>query len=263
VELLRDMRERGDLYKNESGIWVEGSALDWETLPARVEAVIEQRVGRLEQELREILVVASVEGEEFTAEVVAWIRGIDRRQLVRRLSSELDKHHHLVLAQGIQRIGSGRLSLYRFQHNLFQKYLYDSLDEVERSILHEEIGNRLVELYGGETDEIAAQLARHFEEAGIPEKAIDYLLLAGKKAIQLSAHSEAIAQLTKGLALLESVPASAERDRQELALQLALGVPLQVTRGPGATEVGQAYTRARELYYQIGQPNQLYPALWG
>ena len=50
---------------------MEGSALDWERLPKRVEAVIAEHIARLPREEQELLSVASVEGEEFHAEVVA------------------------------------------------------------------------------------------------------------------------------------------------------------------------------------------------
>ncbi|HSR35377.1 MAG TPA: AAA family ATPase, partial [Anaerolineae bacterium] len=63
VELLRGMQERGDLVRDAEGRWVEGPALDWGTLPARVEAVIAERIGRLAEPLRAALRVASVEGE--------------------------------------------------------------------------------------------------------------------------------------------------------------------------------------------------------
>ncbi|NIP16737.1 MAG: AAA family ATPase, partial [Xanthomonadales bacterium] len=96
VELLRDMRERADLVRDEEGQWIEGPALDWGALPARVEGVIEKRIGRLEAELREVLTVASVEGEGFTAQVVARVQEIRERQLLRELSRELEKRHRLV-----------------------------------------------------------------------------------------------------------------------------------------------------------------------
>jgi adenylate cyclase len=211
VELLRNMRERRDLVQDEEGRWIEGPALDWGELPARVEGVIEERIGRLEEELQEMLTVASVEGEAFTAEVVARVQAVDERGLIRRLSRELDRQHHLVGAQGVQRLGRQRLSLYRFQHNLFQKYLYNNLDEAERSYLHEDVGNVLEELYGDQAEEIAVQLARHFQEAGMVEKAVHYLSLAGEKATQVSAYEEAIALLTRGLELLQTLPESSER----------------------------------------------------
>jgi len=263
IELLRNMRERRDLVQDEEGRWIEGSALDWGELPARVEGVIEERIGRLEEELQEMLTIASVEGEAFTAEVVARVQAVDERGLIRRLSRELDRQHHLVGAQGVQRLGRQRLSLYRFQHNLFQKYLYNSLDEVERSYLHEDVGNVLEELYGDQAEEIAVQLARHFQEAGMAEKAVHYLSLAGEKATQVSAYEEAIALLTRGLELLQTLPESPARAGQELQLHIALGTPLALARGFAAPEVAEAYARARELCRQVEETPQLFPVLFG
>ncbi|MFQ5859688.1 MAG: tetratricopeptide repeat protein, partial [Anaerolineae bacterium] len=195
-ELLRDMQERGDLVQDRAGRWIEGSTLDWGALPARVEGVIEKRIGRLEEALREVLTVASVEGEDFTAEVVARVQATDARGLVRRLSGELEKRHRLVGALGFRRLGAQRLSLYRFRHNLFQKYLYNSLDEVERAYLHEDVGSVLEALYEGQTGQIAVQLAWHFEAAGMAEKALEYLFLAGERAQALYAPHEAVEHFT-------------------------------------------------------------------
>ncbi|NIP17122.1 MAG: hypothetical protein GWM87_02380, partial [Xanthomonadales bacterium] len=75
------------------------------------------------------------------------------------------------------------LSRYRFRHILFQRYLYSSLDEVERVHLHEQVGTALEGLYGAQEQvaaiaaiaAIAPQLALHFQKARITEKAIHYL----------------------------------------------------------------------------------------
>ena len=204
IELLRDMQERGDLVQDEKGRWMEGPVLDWEELPARVEGVIEERIGRLEAELREALSVASVEGEDFTAEVVARVQAAEARGLIRRFSGELDRQHRLVSARGVQRVDGQRLSLYRFQHNLFQTYLYGKLDEVERVCLHEDVGSVLEELYGDQADEIAVQLARHFGEAGIVEKARVYLGRAGEQAAARFANDEALSYFDQALELTEA-----------------------------------------------------------
>jgi predicted ATPase len=271
IELLRGLQERGDLVQDPDGRWVEGPVLDWETLPARVEAVIAERIGRLAQPLRTALRVASVEGEVFTAEVVARVQGADEREVVRRLSGQLDRRHRLVRAQAIERPGSRRVSRYRFRHHLFHKYLYDSLDKVERAYLHEDVGNVLEDLYGDQvsgigaratTSEVAVQLARHFEEAGITEKAIHYLHQAGERAVQLSAYQEAIAHLTRGLALLKAMPDSGDVDRrlecdeQELGLQLTLGIATVGATGYGP-EVERIYLRARDLCQQMGTISDL------
>lgn len=261
IELLRGMQEQGVLIKDKEGKWIEGPELSWDALPARVDAVIEERISRLTEKLRGVLSLASVEGEEFTAEVIARREETEVRELVRLLSQELDKRHHLVSAKGIRQLDKHRLSLYLFQHILFQRYIYNSLDEVERAHLHEEVGNILEMLYGEQAEEIAVQLARHFQEAGIASKAIQYLSKAGEKAVRLSANEEAIAHFNNALKLLKTLPDTPDRAQQEIGLQLALDTPLIATRGYGTPELGQALARARELCLQIGEAPQLFTAL--
>ena len=99
------------------------------------------------------LTLASVEGESFTAEVLARLKETEPRETIRLLSKELEKRHRLVSAQGIHRLEQQRFSLYRFWHNLFQKYLYGTLDEVERTQLHEDVGRMLETLYGQDLKE--------------------------------------------------------------------------------------------------------------
>ncbi len=256
-ELLRGMQERGDLIQDGEGNWIEGPKLDWVTMPARVEAVVAERIGRLPQSSRELLSAGSVEGETFTAEVVARVQGIGERDAVRCLSETLDRQHRLVSAKGIRRLGNQPLSQYRFRHILFQKYLYSSLDPVERVYLHERVGTALEELHHDrETANVAVQLARHFEEAGIAAKAIHYLQQAGERANRLSAHREALAHLSKGLSLLRAQPDSPESSRKELALQLALGMAWVGVKGYGP-EAKESYTRAYRLGKQLGETSQL------
>lgn len=265
VELLREMQERGDVRQDAQGQWIEGPAINWNMLPARVEGAIEKRIQRLEKELQGILTIASVEGETFTAEVVARVQQLNERGLVQRLSQELDKQHRLITAQILAWLGPQRLSLYRFRHQLFQQYVYHSLTEMERVYLHEAVGSVLEAIYGGQTEQVAVQLARHFEQAGLVEKAVGYLLHAGKRAAQLSAYQEAISHLTKGLALLERLPGTAERAKTELNLQIALGAALIATKGFAAAEVEHTYSRAWQLCQQLyaGETSEIFPILYG
>jgi DNA-binding SARP family transcriptional activator/predicted negative regulator of RcsB-dependent stress response len=256
IELLRGLQERGDLIEDGEKGWIEGPFLNWEALPARVEAAIRERIDRLPESLHRILDVASVEGEDFTAEVVAQILGEGEREIVKRLSSELVRKHRLVRAQAIEHVGSKRASRYRFRNYLFQKYVYDHLDEAERAYLHEDVGKGLETLYEGRANEIAVQLARHFHEARIIEKAIQYLHQAGQKAVQLSAYQEGIAHLNRGLTLLEGLPDSNARTQQELDLQLALCIALVGHIGY-VPEVELVHKRARELCQRTGDTAQL------
>jgi DNA-binding SARP family transcriptional activator len=263
VELLRGLQERGGLTRDEAGRWIAGPALDWETLPPRVEAVIAERLSRLPEDWQSMLAAASVEGEEFTAEAVARVQREDERQVVQRLSGSLSQQHHLVHAQGIQWLDGQRLSRYRFRHFLFQKYLYNKLDPVQRAHLHQEMGNTLETLHGEQVGELAVSLARHFEAAGMTVKAVEYLLQAGNRSVHLFANDEAIAHFRRGIELIGRLADTPQRVRMELALQLALGVPLLATRGFSDAELAQTYGRARELTQSVDASFELFQTLTG
>jgi DNA-binding SARP family transcriptional activator len=265
IELLRGMQERNDLVRDDQQRWVEGPALSWETLPARVEAVIAERIGRLARPLQATLRIACVEGLVFTAEVVADLLGTSEREILGQLSGELDRNHRLIQADSIVRVDGQLLSFYRFRHILYQKYLYSTLDEVERVHLHEQVGTSLENLYGVQEGgaglaDISPQLARHFEEAGMAEKAIHYLHQAGERAIRLSAYQEGIVHLNRGLALLSLRPESPKRAKQELGLQLALG-KAWLSQGTPRAEVKDAFSRARDLSRQLSRSAELGHAL--
>ena len=98
-----------------------------ETLPARVEGVIAERIGRLTDEARETLTIGSVMGRDFAAQVIAQVQEVPERELVKQLARELDKRHHLVQETGEIRIGKQFLSWYRFAHALFQQFLYNEM----------------------------------------------------------------------------------------------------------------------------------------
>jgi DNA-binding SARP family transcriptional activator len=217
IELLRGMQERGDLAQDGAGVWQMRPSLNWNTLPARVEGAIAERIGRLAPPLQKLLQVASVEGEEFTAEVIAQALNLADHEVVGQLSRDLDKTHALVQALGTKRIGQRRLSRYRFRHILIQRYLYNLLDEVERVYQHERVGFTLEYLYGEQAAEVAVQLARHFEAAQLPEKAIGYLHLAGDQARRSTALNEAIRYYQ---AALKYWPNADEAGRAELLRKL-------------------------------------------
>ncbi len=263
IELLRELEGRADLIQDADGRWIQAASLDWGRLPAKVEGVIEERVARLEPRLLDVINVASVEGDTFTAEVVAPVIDVDARVLVRALSQELDKRHRLTQARGTGSIAGRRLSFYGFRHRMFQRHIYNRLDAAEKTYLHEAIGKSLERLYGEQSGQVAVQLARHFAESGDSVKAIRYLQQAGERARRVSAYTEAISHLRRGLLLLGDLPEGRVRDEYELALMISLGGALIATKGYAAQEVEAAFDRARVLCERIGDAPQLFPALWG
>ena len=109
--------------------------------------------------------------------------------------------------------GSG---VYRFQHALYRQVLYERLGTMRCVRLHQRIGARLEAGYGAQAGEVAAQIAVHFERGGGCPRAVHYWQQAGENAARRNAHYEASTALTKGLALLATLPESPEHSRHEL-----------------------------------------------
>ena len=220
TELLRAMRERGDLVTDPQGLWVEAPGLDWALLPARVEGAIEERVRRLPEGLQYLLAVASVEGEVFTAEVLARLLKQEVRVVIRVLTQDLDRQHGLVREEGRERVGASRLSRFRFRHNFFQEYLYGSLGDSEREVLHEDVADTLQALHEGHLDEIAVQLGRHYEMAHAHERAARFYLQAARRAMAVFAYGDAASLASRAVDVLGSLPG--DDAAQGIALQAML-----------------------------------------
>ncbi len=251
VELLRAMQERGDLVRDADQNWAVGAALDWQTLPPRVEGVVEERIGRLDADLRDILLAASVEGEVFTAQVVAGVQEAKVRHVLRALSGDLEKRHRLVKELGELQVRRHRLSRYRFTHSLFQSFLYNSLGAGERRLLHGEIGRALEGLYQEHTDEVAVQLARHFHKADIPEKAVIYLIRAGDQARALYAHDEA------ERFYLDAIEIQSQGGDDEQAARTLMKLGLVHTAAFEPEQASQAYERAFDLWEPLRESGQV------
>src|SRR5262249_375293 len=91
----------------------------------------------------------------------------------------------------------------------------------------------------------------------------DYWQQAGEKAMQRSAHVEAISHLTKGLEMLQTLPETTERLQREVDMHITLGASLLATKGYAALEVEQTYIRAQHLCQNLDNAHQLFPILRG
>jgi tetratricopeptide (TPR) repeat protein len=153
------------------------------------------------------------------------------------------------------------LSHYRFRHFLFQKYLYDQFDPVQRAHYHHRMGSALENLFGDQTHKLSVPLAWHFESAGMKLKAAEYLRQAGNRAVEMFAYEEAIAHFRRGHDLIKTLPETPQRDQGEISLLLALGLPLSVLKGPSDAETKQIYERVKQLTQNIEPSFELFHAL--
>jgi predicted ATPase len=240
-----------------------GSEAQAASLPEGLRQLLLRRLQALPPAVGRVLEAASVVGKAFTVAAVAAGSQTPMAD-VEAVCEGLAAQQHLLDDVGLREWPDGtRGGRYRFQHALYPQVLYEQIGTARRQQLHRRIGERLEAGYGARAGEIAALLAVHFERGSATAQAVRYAQQAADNAARRNAQHEAIAALTKGLVLLATLPESPERARHELALQLTLGELLRTTKGLGAPDVGDVYTRAYTLAQQVGETPQLARALWG
>jgi predicted ATPase len=253
-ELTKTVVESG-LVRATNGHYELTGPLPPLAIPATLQDSLMARLDRLAT-VKEVAQLGATLGREFSYELIQAVSSLNEATLQRELAQLVD-------AEFLFQRGLPPQARYIFKHGLIQDAAYQSLLKSTRQQYHQQIAQVLEERFP-ETKETQPELvAHHYTEAGLIGQAIPYWQQAGQRAVRRSANVEAISHLTKGLELLKTLPDTPERAQQELTLQIALGAPLQATKGFGASEVEAVYTRARELCRQVGETPQLFPVLSG
>jgi predicted ATPase len=217
-------------------------------------AVIQYRLAQLSPQARELAGLAAVVGRFFTFEIVAQAGDGDEATLVRSLDELWQRR--IVREHGA--------NAYDFSHDRIRDVAYAEISPARRRLLHRRVAEALEQTHAGPAlDMVSGQVAVHYEQAGVPEKAVPYYRRAGLAARQVYANSEAINHFSRALALLNQLPGGPERDADELDLQVALAVSIEVTKGWAAPELKPIHDWAWELCQRVGTPEQRFSVLFG
>jgi len=218
-------------------------------IPATLHDSLSARLDRLAS-VREIAQIGAVIGREFSYQLLDAVAPVHDKAL----EDALDQ---LSKAELIFPRGTAPEATYIFKHALVQDAAYGGLLRSTRRQLHGRIAQAITELTPQIVETQPELLAHHYAQAGLFDDAIAYGLRAGRRSAARSANEEAITHYTKALELLGAKSAGVERDRQELELLVALGVPTIAARGYMAAEVEGIYGRARDLCDNVtGTPHR-------
>lgn len=146
-ELITSMRIHATLAQDKDGYWVADRIQEWALIPKRIEAILAEQVRRLPPHLHQLLVVASVIGDCFSAEVLAKVLAIDEQVVVQRLSGALTHQYRLICAQGVSYVGAQHICRYQFRQLILRHYLYRQLDNVQRPLLHDAVNRATKEMW--------------------------------------------------------------------------------------------------------------------
>jgi serine/threonine protein kinase/tetratricopeptide (TPR) repeat protein len=225
-----------------------GSAVLEHEIPSTLQDLVMARLDRLEGG-RELAQLAAVLGREFSHELLSAVAALDEPTLQVELA-------RLAQADILYAKGRPPRCTYTFKHALLEDALYNALVKVKRQEFHRRVGEALESRFPQTVDTQPEVLGHHFAEAGMADKAIDYLLRAGQRSRERSANAEAIGQLNRGLSLLATLPESRARDNRELQFLTTLAPAYIAFGGYAAPEVGPVLLRARELCRLSGDTRQ-------
>jgi predicted ATPase len=231
-------------------------------VPASLQASLMARLDRLGP-AKELAQIGAAIGREFSHALLEAVVGKSDVEL----QSALDR---LVTAGLLFRQGVRPHATYLFKHALVQDAAYGTLLREPRRALHAHIAETLESQFPEIAESQPELLARHCTEAGLIARAAALWGKAGLRSLERSALVEAVAQLTRALDQIASLPATAQVRRDQIRLQVALITPLIHVKGYAAPETKAASERARLLIEQaeaMGDPPEdpllLFAVLYG
>jgi predicted ATPase len=205
---------------------------------------------------RDLAQLGAVLGREFSYDLLLKVSLLTEERLKEALAEAV--REDLLYQRGTPPHAS-----YYFRHALVRDAAYQSLLRSTRQRHHLRVAETLTESMGETVEAHPELVAYHFTEGGDVPRAIPYWLRAGQRGIERSAHKEAVRHVRRGLALLETLPATRERSQRELELRTLLGLGLAATEGYAALEVEEAFARAGGLCRELGESEAFAPILFG
>jgi DNA-binding CsgD family transcriptional regulator/tetratricopeptide (TPR) repeat protein len=186
-EILKSLIAAGGIFY-EDGTW-DRRPLNELHVPRSLHDAVQQRTNELSESARRVLRLAAIAGRRFDFALLQQLTQHDEQQLLTLMKE-------LMAAQFVVEESEERFA---FRHALTREAVYAELLVRERKKLHGTIAETMEQLYASAYDAHLAELAYHFYEAGMWEKALLYTLRSGEKAQSLYSLWAAIEHFTRGL----------------------------------------------------------------
>jgi predicted ATPase len=177
VESMRLLVERNQLAKEKDEWHLSNAYLD---ITIKIKDIVLRRAEMLRSNLRKMLDIASVIGEQFNPKLVAEVAQVDQLEVLESLNS-ISSSSSLVLAEA---------NSYKFDHAKSRASIYEEIPSLLRREYHAKIAEKLEENSKGKLR--VSDLAYHYSQSDNTGKAIEYSLAAGNEALSQCSGAEAI-----------------------------------------------------------------------
>jgi len=190
------------------------------SVPETLQQMLVAQFDRLSTPEQRVLKSASVAGERFSVWTIATMLDTVPDQ-IEDLCDQLSARHQVIKSAGIRELSNGPVSAhYEFRHSLYRQAIYRILSDGTRSRLHLGLAAKLKTLCTPGHQELASEVAFHFEEGRDYEPAIRHLLLAAENATSRFAYRDSIQVLQHALRLVPKVPSDVGAELELQVLEL-------------------------------------------
>ena len=186
-EILKALIADGDIFYAD-GTW-DRKAMDQLRIPRTIQAAVQRRTQKLDEQTLQALTLASVMGRRFDFRLLQQLLEANERDLIIMLKQ-------LVQAQLVVEETADQFA---FRHALTREAIYATLLLRERQGYHRQVGQVLEQLYANSLASHFADLSYHYYTGEIWPKALEYSQKAGDQASALYAQREAIVYYSRSL----------------------------------------------------------------
>lgn len=235
LETLKLMKAEGIIFRD-NGTYCLRQSPECLAIPSKVQDVIKRRLQRLDEQEREVLELASVEGEIFNSATIAECLNLNK-VIILKMLQRLEREHHVI--HTVER-------RYRFDHAKIRDLLYQDILPELRTEYHLIVGGHL-RAHFAEDEQVIPQIAHHLVEGGDFKGSLPFLIKAGERAKRVFANAEAIGHFTKALEILGQLSwdDTQERTMSMASIQEGLGDIYALTGRH--QEAVEAFTSALDL----------------
>jgi predicted ATPase len=223
------------------------------TIPMTLQDSLTARLDR-RAEAKELAQLAAVIGRSFIYELIAAVADLDESELRRQLAE-------LVSAELFYQRGVIPSATFTFKHALIQETAYQSLLHKTRHEFHARIARALEKDFPDLVLASPEMMAHHCEIGGLADDALSYYRRAGEAAATRSANREGIHHFDRAIKVLQTLPESEERNRQNLNLLLMMSGCQTSAFGWGIPDVARTHKRIQEIYKDVDDPKLISEAL--
>ena len=239
------------LVEQENGAWRLRSPLariDLE-VPESLRQLIEDQIERLGDDEQRILEVASIAGQSFTPVLSAASANLGPDSTDHRCE-ELARRGLFIRFAGTQELPDGTITQrYEFLHALYQEVLYRRQAPAHRAMRHRTLAEQIEVTYASRLNEVASELAHHFEHGFDWQRAVAYLRRSAAVCARRYAPSEATITLQRALTLAANLPETSRGQAETEILETLAGMYL-VTFDERTVDVYQSL-QARAAQYGL------------